>query len=107
MLKFAVIGRAASKHSTKINILPSKKNKSPGTQGVRVDEKGSLKFVQRIFNRSKGTDPLALKVGVVHNSVAEGYVSVACAVLVVNESDWFRKYRRVLGESPPWRARLT
>lgn len=91
MLKFAVIGRAASKHSSKINILPSKRNKSPGTQGVRVDEKGSLKFVQRIFSRSKGTNPLALKVGNVYNSVAEAYVSVACAVTVVNESDWFRK----------------
>lgn len=63
MLKFADIGRAASKHSSKINILSSKKNKNPGAQGVRVDEKGPLKFVQRIFRKPKGNNPVALKVG--------------------------------------------
>lgn len=63
MLKFADIGRAASKHSLKINTLSSKKSKNPGAQGARVDEKGSLKFVQRIFSSSRGSNPLALKVG--------------------------------------------
>ncbi|KPJ08208.1 Ubiquitin carboxyl-terminal hydrolase 7, partial [Papilio machaon] len=57
----ADIGRAASKHSCKINTLSSKKIKIPSTQGLRVDEKGSLKFVQRLFSRCRGSDPLALK----------------------------------------------
>lgn len=63
MLKIADIGRAASKHSLKINTLSSKKSNSPGAQGARVDEKGPLKFVQRIFSKSKGSNPVALKVG--------------------------------------------
>lgn len=63
MLKIADIGRAASKHSLKINILSSKKNKDQGAQSARVDEKGPLKFVQRLFNKSKGSDSQALKVG--------------------------------------------
>lgn len=64
MLKFADIGRAASKHSLKINILSSKKSKRPAAEGARVDEKGPLKFVQRIFSKPKGNCSLSLKVGV-------------------------------------------
>lgn len=62
MLKFADIGRAASKHSLKINNLTPKKIKDPSKQGSRVDEKSSLKFVQRIFGKCKGSNPLAFKV---------------------------------------------
>ncbi|VVC96838.1 unnamed protein product [Leptidea sinapis] len=58
-MKVKNIGRAASKHSLKINILSSKKNKSTGAPSV--DEKGPLKFVQRIFNKAKGSNSLALK----------------------------------------------
>lgn len=62
MLKFADIGRVASKHSLKISTTSSKKIKNASVQGNRVDEKGSLKFVQRILNKCKGSNPVALKV---------------------------------------------
>ncbi|CAH2236828.1 jg8579 [Pararge aegeria aegeria] len=61
VLKTADIGRAASKHSLKINTLSSKKSKSPVAQGARVDDKGPLKFVQRIFSKSRGSNPVAIK----------------------------------------------
>lgn len=62
MLKFADIGRAASKQSLKISTIPPKKIKNTSTQGNRIDEKGSLKFVQRIFSKCKGSNSLSIKV---------------------------------------------
>ncbi|GBP29737.1 Ubiquitin carboxyl-terminal hydrolase 7 [Eumeta japonica] len=61
VLKFADIGRAASKHSQKITISSSKKSHNYGSSPGRIHDKNSLKLLQRIFNKCKGSNPLALK----------------------------------------------
>lgn len=100
MLKFADIGRAASKHSLKINNLSSKKSKSPGALGSHVDEKGPLKFVQRIFSKPKGSNPLALKVGEVRQSDVKSCASNRLLKLAICSGNIKKLWATVPGGAP-------